>query len=459
MSSRKQEEFPSSEWGVDKHSRKFRWVVSEKGEFLRVQKEGVWSGEKKKWILTSITWGACISEECVRCDKFPHCGEKCKKCKSCKKWPKCHIPPGGTSSNPSSKISSTRIESLRGESPKETSEKDSSEMTKPQKKRDKDRKDHKNHKDTGIHKSQKDRDENKDDWDDKRSERSQDGRECESPSCKHSHRKCCKGPRGHQGPRGPTGAVGRPGFNGQQGPTGPVGEGEQGPTGPAGQDGQLGPFGPTGPQGVQGIQGVPGQGQIGPTGPQGVQGIQGIQGNEGPTGPTGPAGIQGPVGVTGPTGPNVSSLIPFACGTPIPVSMGGTGVFISFGSSSQSFDTAAFAVPHAGNVQNLQVIMKFPPTFSLVGTLAISANVYRQSIPSTNPPAPIISTTPVTFTGAGPAPQTFTSVGPLSFNVPNSVSVNEGDLIALNLAVDTSQVTFMECFSITTNGGLMYTSS
>lgn len=403
---------PQSEWSVDKHSRKFRWAVLNNLKFVRIHKEGVWSGEEKKWMkLSEVDWAVCSSRECVRCEKWPACDSECKKCKSCREWPDCQE--HSASDTPETpEIPKKSRKSKERKNPKDS--KDRKDQEKP-------------HLET-LSNAESERSKRiQESCRSGRSGETERTGKCSTPSSKGCPSRC---PSPKRGPTGPTGPQGPKGEDGQCCPTGEGG------------------IGPTGPQGLQGIQGVQGEpGTIGPTGPQGIQGIQGIQGPFGPTGPQGPTGF---------------ALIPFACGTPIQITLQ-QGVpsidpFISFGSNSPNFDAAAFAVPQAGTIQNLQVIMKFPRAFSLVGNLVLSASIFRQSIPSTEPPTAVISTDPVSFPALGPGPSTFTNVGPLSFSVPLSVPVNQGDLIALNFTADTSQVTFLEPFSVTVNGGIMYSS-
>jgi len=204
------------------------------------------------------------------------------------------------------------------------------------------------------------------------------------------------------GPTGPTGPMGNIGNSGLTGPRGPTGAGGTGPTGAVGNSGSAGPMGVTGP--------------IGPTGPSG-----------GPTGPTGATGADGATGPAGPSGSSdggSSSIIPFASGAPITMTIDSEDIcsspcFIGFGNSAASsfsvpptiidltgniedYINMSFTVPRDATISEIAAYFSNTGSLVIVGTtVTINACVYQSSTPNnifTAIPGAVVTLSP-SYTG------------------------------------------------------------
>jgi hypothetical protein len=183
-------------------------------------------------------------------------------------------------------------------------------------------------------------------------------------------------PQGIQGTKGDTGLTGATGPQGPVGATGPQGiKGETGATGPPGPQGPQGLTGTTGPRGATGLDGktilsgtsappssvgnvgdfylnTATSAMYGPktesgwgsatslVGPQGIQGTKGDTGLTGATGPQGPTGLMGPQGLKGDPGGNSVGPLTIAQLPTELLSMLSPDVYISFDSTSNTFQSA-----------------------------------------------------------------------------------------------------------------------
>jgi hypothetical protein len=229
------------------------------------------------------------------------------------------------------------------------------------------------------------------------------------------------------------------------GPTGPQGTGgSAGSTGPPGLNGGIGQTGPTGAIGATGAGTT---GATGPTGPTGRQGATGAS-FTGPTGVAGATGPQGPIGNTGPAS-TTTAIIPFSFAGTVTFAQLNTGFTTGFGTSQPGLIANPFVtsmagqfylrLPRAGVVRSLRVSFQANtgngPTLasSSVGgqqgvvtfSIVYGANTGDNSIvPPTFALTPL--TTSVTF------PNVAQPFGANS-NLVNTVAVNSGDYIALNI--------------------------
>jgi hypothetical protein len=213
----------------------------------------------------------------------------------------------------------------------------------------------------------------------------------------------------------------RRGERGRQGRTGTAGA--NGSKGTAGANGSKGVTGPTGANGVAGT--ATNTGAQGITGGIGASGAQGFDGDTGPQGTTGPPGEIGPVGATG---ASTTSIV--AYGAPLTgdltAGIGGTLFLTDYvvgAPTDTTFDQMSWAVPFAGTLHHLQVVM---PAATLSTPIEAQMSVTVWISPACG--APFASRNLSAISSVTDVPTTLCFADTIG-----SVAVNIGDRVAVRI--------------------------